>query len=42
MGYMFKGYEEKVLKLKRALYGLKQTPRACNRRIDKHFQDNWR
>ena len=40
MGYMEKGHENKILKLKRALYGLKQTPRAWNNRIDKYFQDN--
>ena len=40
MGYMEKGHENKILKLKRALYGLKQILRAWNNRIDKYFQDN--
>ena len=34
------GYESKVLKLKRALYGVKQSLRTRNNRIDKYFQDN--
>ena len=40
MGYMEKGYENKILKLTRALYGLKQTSRAWNNKLDKYFQDN--
>lgn len=40
MGYIIKGDEEKVLKLKKTLYGLKQAPRACNSRIDNYFQEN--
>ena len=40
IGYMAKGHENKILKLRRALCGLKQTPRAWNNRIDKYFQDN--
>ena len=34
MGYMAKGHENKILKLRRALCGLKQTPRAWKNRID--------
>ncbi|GKE36066.1 retrovirus-related pol polyprotein from transposon TNT 1-94, partial [Tanacetum coccineum] len=37
-GYVAKGQEGKVLKLKKALYGQKQAPRAWNTRIDKYFQ----
>ena len=40
MGYMAKGRKNQILKLKRAFYGLKQTPRPWNNRIDKYFQDN--
>lgn len=40
MGYEVKGHENKVLKLKRALYGSKKPPRACNNRIDKCFKEN--
>ena len=40
MGYMEKWHENKILKLKRAFYGLKQILRAWNNRIDKYFQDN--
>lgn len=35
MGFVFKGKEEKILKLKKALYDLKQEPRAWNSCIDK-------
>ncbi|PNX68223.1 reverse transcriptase, partial [Trifolium pratense] len=38
-GYEVKGKEEKVLKLKKTLYGFKQALRAWNARIDKYFQD---
>lgn len=37
---MVKGLEDKVLKLKKALYGLMQAPRAWSSRIDKYFQEN--
>jgi len=40
MGYVIKGDEEKVLKLKNALFGLKQAPRVWNSRIDNYFQKN--
>ena len=33
-GFMVKGEEEKVCRLKKAFYGLKQAPRAWNSRID--------
>ncbi|KAI3700974.1 hypothetical protein L2E82_45615 [Cichorium intybus] len=36
-GYVQKGQEEKVYRLKKALYVLKQAPRAWNTRIDEHF-----
>ncbi|GKF20897.1 reverse transcriptase [Tanacetum coccineum] len=36
--YVAKGKEGKVLRLKKALYVLKQAPRAWNTRIDKYFQ----
>ena len=37
-GYVIKGQEGKVLKLKRVLYGLKQAPRAWYSRIDVFFE----
>ncbi|KAK2456950.1 putative mitochondrial protein [Trifolium repens] len=40
-GYEVKGEEEKVLKLKKTLYRLKQAPRAWNARIDKYFQEKY-
>ncbi|RDX67013.1 hypothetical protein CR513_54164, partial [Mucuna pruriens] len=40
MSYVIKGQEEKVLKLKKVLFGLKEGPRACNSHIDKYFQYN--
>ena len=40
LGYMVKGEEGKVLKLKKVLYGLKQAPGAWYNRIDKYFQEN--
>ncbi|KAK0577924.1 hypothetical protein LWI29_002417 [Acer saccharum] len=40
LGFVVKDQEDKVLKLKKALYCLKQAPRAWNSRIDKYFQQN--
>ena len=40
IGYAIEGQEDKVLKLNKALYGLKKAPRAWNSRIDKNFQVN--
>ena len=40
IGYVVEGQEDKVLKLKKALHGLKQAPKAWNNRIDKYFQVN--
>ena len=39
-GYVKIGEEKKVLKLKKALYELKQAPRAWNTRIDIYFKEN--
>ncbi|KAK2982872.1 hypothetical protein RJ640_009714 [Escallonia rubra] len=39
-GYVVKGKDDKVLKLKKAIYSVKQAPRAWNSRIDRYFQDN--
>ncbi|KAA0026211.1 reverse transcriptase [Cucumis melo var. makuwa] len=39
-GYSVKSQEDKVLKLKKALYELKQAPRMWNSRINKYFLDN--
>ena len=39
MGYIVEGQEDKVLKLK-ALYRLKQAPRAWNSWIDKYFHEH--
>ncbi|CAL2254987.1 unnamed protein product [Prunus armeniaca] len=36
-GFIEQGGENKALKLKKALHGLKQAPRAWNSRIDKYF-----
>jgi hypothetical protein len=36
-GYEQKGYEHQVYKLKKALYSLKQAPRAWNSRIESYF-----
>ncbi|KAK4382805.1 Retrovirus-related Pol polyprotein from transposon RE1 [Sesamum angolense] len=38
-GFIAKGYEEKVLSLKKALYGLRQAPREWYIRIDNYFID---
>lgn len=35
LDFVVEGHKDKVLKLKRALYGLKQEPRAWNSSIDK-------
>lgn len=40
LGYVKVGHEDKVYKLKKALYRLKQAPRAWNVRIDKYFYEN--
>jgi hypothetical protein len=36
-GYMKKGKQDKVYKLKKTLYSMKQTPHAWNMRIDDYF-----
>ncbi|CAL2249603.1 unnamed protein product [Prunus armeniaca] len=36
-GFIEQGGENKALKLKKAMYGLKEAPRAWNNRIDKYF-----
>lgn len=36
-GYVVKGKENKVYKLQRALYGLKQVPRSWYSRIETYF-----
>lgn len=36
-GYIKIGHKDKVYKLKKVLYGLKQMPRAWNARIDNYF-----
>ncbi|KAL0459390.1 UNVERIFIED_CONTAM: Retrovirus-related Pol polyprotein from transposon RE1 [Sesamum latifolium] len=43
-GFASKGHEEKVLRLKKALYRLEQAPRAWSIRIDNYFMDQefWR
>jgi len=38
-GFEIIGKEDKVHRLKKALYGLKHTPRDWYSRIDKYFQD---
>ena len=38
--YIRKGDEDKILKLKNALYRLKQAPRVWNSRIDEYFQSH--
>jgi len=40
LGYMRRGEEKKVLRLKKPLYGLKQVPRVWNERIDTYFKKN--
>ena len=40
LGYVVKGHEDKVLRLKKTLYKLKQAPRAWNSIINKYFQEN--
>jgi Reverse transcriptase (RNA-dependent DNA polymerase) len=40
LGYMKLGKEHKVLRLKKALYELKQAPRAWNTRVDNYFKEN--
>jgi len=40
LGYEFKGKEDKVYKLKKALYGLMKEPRAWYRRIDSYMIKN--
>jgi len=40
LGYIEAENEGKVYKLKKALYDLKQAPRAWNTRIDRYFQEN--
>ncbi|KAL0320407.1 UNVERIFIED_CONTAM: Retrovirus-related Pol polyprotein from transposon RE1 [Sesamum radiatum] len=39
-GFSVNGHENKVLNLKKALYRLKQVPRAWYSRLDNHFQKN--
>jgi hypothetical protein len=38
-GFLVKGNEGKVLRLRKASYGLKQAPQAWYSRIDKYFTD---
>lgn len=37
-GFVVKGFEDKVCKLKRAIYGLKQSSRAWNKKVDDFLQ----
>ncbi|BBG94223.1 transposable element gene [Prunus dulcis] len=37
-GYVKKGWEDKVYRFRKALYSLKQAPRAWNNKIDHYFQ----
>ena len=39
-GYVQKGRENKVYRLKKALYGLKEAPRAWNTMVDEYFKKN--
>lgn len=40
MSYVIKGQENKMLKLKKIMYGLKQVPRVWNSQTDKYFKKN--
>jgi Reverse transcriptase (RNA-dependent DNA polymerase) len=40
LGYIMSEKEHKVLRLKKTLYGLKQTPRARNTGIHSYFKEN--
>jgi len=40
LGYMKRGEKKRVLKLKKALYGLNQAPRAWNERTYTYFKKN--
>jgi hypothetical protein len=39
-GYVVRGKKDKVYRLKKVLYGLKQTPRAWYKKIDSYFIQN--
>jgi hypothetical protein len=38
-GFIAAGHERKVLRLKKALYGLRQAPRAWNQKLDASLRD---
>jgi transposase InsO family protein len=38
-GYIIEGQKDKVLRLKKSLYGLKQSPREWNKKLHKHLTD---
>jgi len=38
-GYVVKGKEQFFCKLKKSLYGLKQSPRYWNEALDKHLEN---
>ena len=40
LGFVVKNHEDKVMRLKKDLYGMKQARRAWNSCIDNYFQDN--
>ena len=40
LGYVVKRCEDNVLRLKKALYRLKQAPKVWNNITDKYFQEN--
>lgn len=40
LGFVVEGHEDKVLKLQKDLYGLRQAPRVWNSHLDRYFQDN--